>query len=169
MRTWKRTTVLEGLFILSILIATAVAVAQTYEGLEEAREGTAAGSLEVFLEFMVAHDPAFYAEDAVFHVMAMPEPFVGREAIGAALAMFYGGAFTDTHVEARTLLADGTRVVLEFVFNGTHTGELMGLPATGRRVRVAMMGIYEIEGGSIRSGRLYYDTATMMAQLRPPE
>ncbi len=169
MRTWKQSMLLASLFLLSFVIMPPFVVAQTSDGLPEAREGTSAGSLAVMLEFMVDHDPAFYAEDAVFHVMAMPEPYVGREAIGAALATFYGGAFTDTHVELRTILADGTRVVLEFVYNGTHSGELMGMPATGQRVRVPMLGIYEIEGDHIREGRLYYDAATMMAQLRPTE
>jgi predicted ester cyclase len=55
--------------------------------------------------------------------------------------------------------------VLEFVYNGTNTGELMGMPATDRRVSVPMLAIYEIEGGLIRYGRLYYDAATMMGQL----
>jgi steroid delta-isomerase-like uncharacterized protein len=157
-----------AMLMLSALLAAVVlslATAQPSGGLAEATEGTSAGSLQVFRAFLEEHDPAFYAEDAVFHVMALGEPFRGRAAIGEFLAMMYGGAFTDTHVEYRTLLADGNRVVLEFVYNGTNTGELMGMPATDRRVSVPMLGIYEIEGGWIRYGRLYYDAATMMGQL----
>jgi steroid delta-isomerase-like uncharacterized protein len=157
-----------AMLVLPALLAAAVlslATAQTSGGVAEATEGTSAGSVQVFLAFAEEHDPAFYAEDGVFHVVALGEPFRGRAAIAEALATFYGGAFTDTHVEVRTLLADGHRVVAEFVYNGTNTGELMGMSATGRRVSVPMLGIYEIEGGLIRYGRLYYDSATMMRQL----
>jgi steroid delta-isomerase-like uncharacterized protein len=155
------------LVLLALLAAVvlSLATAQTSEGVAEAISGTSAGSAQVFMAFIEEHDPAFYAEDAVFHVMALGEPFHGRAAIGAFLATLYGGAFTDTHVEIRTLLADGNRVVLEFVYNGTNTGEFMGSPATDRRIRVPMLGIYEIEGELIRYGRLYYDAATIMRQL----
>lgn len=156
------------MLVLPALLAAVVlslATAQTRGGVAEATEGTSAGSLQVFMAFLEEHDPAFYAEDGVFHVLALGEPFRGRAAIAEALATFYGGAFTDTDVEYRTLLADGHRVVAEFVYSGTNTGELMGMPATDRRITVPMLGIYEIKGGLIRYGRLYYDVATMMRQL----
>jgi steroid delta-isomerase-like uncharacterized protein len=155
------------LVLLALLVAVvlSLATAQTSEGLEEASAGTSPGSAQVFMKFLDAHDPVFYAEDAVFHIMALDEPFRGRAAIGEVLASLYGGAFTETHVEYRTIVADGSRVVLEFVYNGTNTGEFMGMPATDRRIRVPMLGIYEIQGDLIRYGRLYYDAATMMAQL----
>jgi steroid delta-isomerase-like uncharacterized protein len=162
MRTRTGSVVLLALlagFVLSL------AAAQTSEGLTEAMSGTSAGSVHVFAAFIEEHDTAFFAEDAVFHVVALGEPFHGREAISEVFASFYGGAFTDTHVEVRTFLADGSRAVLEFVYNGTNTGEFMEMPATDRRVRVPMLGIYEIEDGFITYGRLYFDAATMMGQL----
>ncbi len=165
MRTLKPSTLLVSLFVLSIVLATPVALAQTSEGLPEAKAGVSAGSLEVFLAFIVDHDPAFYAEDATFQIMADPEPLEGREAIAGLFSALYGGSFTDTHVEIRSVLADGPRVVLEFVYNGTNTGEFLGLPATGERVSVPIMGIYEIDGEYIAHGRIYFDMGTMMRQL----
>ncbi len=165
MRTSKPSALHRSLFVLSLVIALPLAIAQTSEGLPEATAGTSAGSLAVFLEFIVEHDTAYFAEDAEYHVMAEPEPLRGREAISEFFGAMYGGAFTDTHVEVRTVVADGTRVVLEFVYNGTNTGELMGQPPTGQRVSVPILGIFEIEGESIRSGRIYYDAATMARQL----
>ena len=138
MMTRRRWSAWAAGLALAAAFSLSLAVAQTQEGLAEAMTGTSAGS---------------------------HEPFVGRDAIGGALAVFYGGAFTDTHVEVTTLLADGNRVVLEFVYNGTNTGELMGMPPTDRRVSVPMLGIYEIVGDVIQYGRLYYDSATMMQQL----
>ena len=165
MHTPKPSALLVSLFVLSVVLAPSLALAQTSEGLPEAKAGMSAGSLEVFLAFIVDHDPAYYAEDATFQLMADPEPLVGREAIAGIFGALYGGSFTDTHVEIRSLLADGPRVVLEFVYNGTNTGEFMGLPPTGERVSVPIMGIYEVEGEYITHGRVYLDMGTMMRQL----
>jgi len=153
------------LVALSIALPIAIAFAQTGTYLPGAKTGAAVGSLEVFVAFMADHDAGYYAEDAEFHVMAMPEPYVGREAIAGALGVFYGGAFTDTHVDYLSLVADGHRVVLEFVYHGTNTGDFMHWPATGARVRVPMMGIYEVHDGLIMRGRLYFDFATLLIQL----
>lgn len=165
MRTRKLTVSFVGLIALLVLLAPSAVLAQTSEGLPEAKMGSAAGSLEVFLGFIVDHDAAFYAEDARFRIMADPEPIVGREAIGGLMGALYGGSFTDTHVEYRSIVGDGNLVVLEFVYNGTNTGEFLGLPATGERVSVPMLGIYEVEGEYITYGRVYFDMGTMMRQL----
>jgi steroid delta-isomerase-like uncharacterized protein len=165
MRIPKRSTLVRRLFLLSFVVAAPLAFAQTSEGLAEAKAGMSAGSLDVFLAFIVDHDAAYYAEDAEFQIMADPEPLRGREAIAGLMASLYGGSFTDTHVEVRSLVADGPRVVLEFVYNGTNTGEFMGLPPTGQRVSVPILGIYEVAGTYITEGRIYFDMGTMMRQL----
>jgi steroid delta-isomerase-like uncharacterized protein len=142
------------------------ALAQDGERATFGPSGSTAATVEVFLGFLMGdHDVAYYAEDAVFHVMAMPAPYVGREAIAGAYAMFYGGAFTDTQVEVRSVVADGNRIVLEFQYEGTNTGNFLHRPPTGQRVSMPMIGIYEIEGGYIVRGRLYYDCAAMLRQL----
>ena len=79
--------------------------------------------------------------------------------------MFYGGAITDAHVELRSMVADGSRIVLEFVYEGTNTGNLLHRPATGERVSMPMVSIYEIEESYIVRARLYYDRAAMLRQL----
>jgi len=165
MRTWKCSTLGTFLFTVTFVLTAPLAFAQTSEGLSEAMTGVSAGSLEVFLAFMVDHDPTFFAEDAEFQIMADPEPLRGREAIAGLFAAFYSESFTDTHVEIRSVLGDGPNVVLEFVFNGTNTGEFMGMPATGERVSVPILGIYEIDGEHITNGRIYFDMGTMMQQL----
>ena len=107
-----------------------------------------------------------YAEDATFTDMTnISQPIVGRDAIGSMLAMFYGGAFGDGHYKDSTWIADGHKVLNEFTFVGTHTGDLNGIPPTGRAVELHMMSIYHVEDGYIRWARLYYDSATLLRQL----
>ncbi len=80
-------------------------------------------------------------------------------------------AFPDGRIEdvRHSASADGT-VVTEFVGKGTHQGPLAGpggqqIPATGRRVQVPFCQVARVIGGQIASARVYYDLATMLAQL----
>lgn len=114
-----------------------------------------------------SHDPKYFAEDAVFTQMALPQPFTGREAIAGMLRLFYADAFSDAKGELRQVAADSQQSLgfIEFTFTGRHTGALAGIQPTGREVEVPMLGVYEIERGKIQRARLYYDMATLMRQL----
>jgi steroid delta-isomerase-like uncharacterized protein len=127
---------------------------------------SAQDNLQFIQAFLASHDPsAFYAEDATFQDMTQPEPLRGSAAIGGMLRAMYGEVFTEVHSEPRGLVAGETSVVAEFVFHGKNTGSLNGMPPTGRTVAVPMTAIYEIAGGKIHRGRLYYDSLTMARQL----
>lgn len=162
--------------IMPVVVATVFLVVSAWAGVALAQDaeratvgpaGSTGATVEVFVGFLLGgHDAAYYAEDAVFHVMAMPTPFVGREAVAGVIEMFFqGGAFTDTHMELRSMVADGSRLVIEFLYEGTNTGVFLHRPATGERVSMPMIGIYEIEAGYIVRARLYYDCALMLRQL----
>ena len=45
------------------------------------------------------------------------------------------------------LVISGDRVVGRFVYRGTHTGELMGIPASGNPVEMRSIDIWRAEGG----------------------
>ena len=61
------------------------------------------------------------------------------------------------------------RLVEEAVYRFTHTlamdWMLPGIPATHRSVEVALVGIIEFRDGKIASEHLYWDQATLLAQL----
>jgi hypothetical protein len=152
----------------SLIVALTLGTAQawvTAGGSSGAGAANSERSRTIFMGFLQHHDAGYYSANGSFEVVGAGEAFRGRAAIGEALGLFYGGAFTETAPEVRSLVVDGSTVVLEFVFNGTNTGDFMGLPATDRRVTIPMLGIYEIDGDYIRSGRLYFDHATLMRQL----
>jgi steroid delta-isomerase-like uncharacterized protein len=57
-------------------------------------------------------------------------------------------------------------IVLEVEIRGTHCGPWRGLPATGRRLRLPLCGVYSFDGhGRIAGERIYYDRATVLNQL----
>jgi len=77
--------------------------------------------------------------------------------------------FPDGRIEPTNLVSQGDYVVAEFTGRGTHTGTLTTprgeLPATGKRVEMPFVEIYRFRNGKIAEGRIYFDAATMMAQL----
>ena len=57
---------------------------------------------------------------------------------------------------------DGS-VTLEWVWRGTHTGELPNLPALGAKVELHGVSVLEMEGDLIKHERVYWDGATLLA------
>jgi steroid delta-isomerase-like uncharacterized protein len=62
-------------------------------------------------------------------------------------------------------IAEGDKVVSRFEWTGTHKGEFLGIPATGRAVRVWGMVIDRLKDGRIKDTRIIMDTLGMMTQL----
>jgi predicted ester cyclase len=58
-------------------------------------------------------------------------------------------AFSDVEHEQIALVADGDRVVNHSRTTGTHTGEFLGITATGKRITVDHVEIWRIEGDKI--------------------
>jgi len=96
----------------------------------------------------------YLAEDFVDH-----DPPMGgtpdREGLRAAARLVRGGC-PDWHSDLHRLVAEGDIVVEHFTAGGTHTGELMGVPPTGRRVTLRGINIFRVRDGVIteRWGRL---------------
>jgi predicted ester cyclase len=59
-------------------------------------------------------------------------------------------AFPDTRITIEALLAEEDRVAARFVVEATHTGDLDGIPPTGRRVRVTGIAIALISSSSLQ-------------------
>ena len=78
-------------------------------------------------------------------------------------------AFPDARIDAKQIIVQGRTVVVEGVFNGTHTGTLktpMGdVPATGRKVSGEFIQILEIDRGLVKRDHLMYDQVDLMTQL----
>ena len=64
-------------------------------------------------------------------------------------------------------VADDDTVVAEFHLLGTNTGELLGLPPTGREFRVPVIAVFSFVPGSdrITNERVYLDGASLLRQI----
>ena len=74
-------------------------------------------------------------------------------------------AFPDMHWSIDETIAAGEKVVTRFTWTGTHNGEFLGIPATGRPVSVKGVVIDRIVGGKMTDSRILMDNLGMMQQL----
>lgn len=87
-----------------------------------------------------------------------------REQMEENEQMFAVG-FPDASRSMDQIIAEGDRVVLRETFRGTHNGEFMEIPATGRRVEFTANIIYRIDNGKIAEAWGEVDFGVLMSQL----
>ena len=106
---------------------------------------------------------AYFSPELTDHVLppGLPSGLEGRKMFGSALV----AAFPDLHVEVEDLVTDGGKVVTRYSVHGTHKGELMGIPPTGRQVSIGGIAIDRFENGRSIEHWEYYDQMGMMQQL----
>lgn len=108
------------------------------------------------LDELVAIDYAYY------------EPTVGdirgRDGYKALVSM-YRSAFPDVTLTIDEQIAEDDKVVTRWTARGTHRGELMGVPSTGKPVTVHGVVISRIENGKLIEDFETYDVHGMMRQL----
>lgn len=78
---------------------------------------------------------------------------------------FFEGAFPGYQLSAKDMIAEGDKVVVDATMQGTHKGELMGLPPTGKQVEVPFIIVYKLSGGKIVDHSMVADQAGLMKQL----
>jgi steroid delta-isomerase-like uncharacterized protein len=74
-------------------------------------------------------------------------------------------AFPDQRFEVICYHHSDRAVIAELWMSGTHSGEVHGVEATGRRFRVRMCSISEFDGEDLVNQRMYYDHGTVARQL----
>jgi steroid delta-isomerase-like uncharacterized protein len=94
----------------------------------------------------------------------LPGQRQGREGLKEIVAMLRT-AFPDMHWSVDETIAAGEKVVTRFTWTGTHKGEFLGIPATGRPVSVKGVVIDRIVGGKMTDSRILMDNFGMMQQL----
>lgn len=109
-------------------------------------------------------DLSMMAEDVVFTTMATGDEHRGVEAVRRMLQHVYHEAF-DASAETRNRIYAEDHAVLEGELVGTHIGTFAGIPATGRKVRVPLCVVYDLEDGRIVQGRVYLEVPVLMRQL----
>ena len=118
---------------------------------------------EVWNNGNVEEAQAFLAPGFVSH-NTLDVSLVGPQAYGQAVTAFRR-AFPDFSTTLEDVLVDGDRVAVRGTDRGTHRGELMGFPASGRKVTTTWIEIFRMENGKAVEGWLETDGARLRDQL----
>jgi predicted ester cyclase len=104
-----------------------------------------------------------YAVDIVHH--SLPPGFSGLEGVKQSLAPI-AGATSDDQVNVSHLIGEGDYVVVRWEPEMTHTGELMGIPATGKRIKLSSIAIFRFAHGKVVEAWAESNLAAVMQQLQ---
>lgn len=105
-----------------------------------------------------------YAENAIVEDSMYNHPFVGRTAIMARKnVIIAASSMSKIHVTNRVV--HGDQVSVEWIATGIHTGDLPGLPASGRSFSIHGVTVVVRRDSKIVRESLYYDVAELRRQL----
>jgi steroid delta-isomerase-like uncharacterized protein len=73
--------------------------------------------------------------------------------------------FPDLRFAVQEILGEGDKVAISWYLQGTQTGDITGLPATGKQVKVAGLTIYSFSNGKITGHWQVVDRLGFMQQV----
>ena len=114
------------------------------------------GDMETYGELM--------APGYVYYYPSGTEKSSSLEEIREMAKMFWNG-FPDMSFTMEEIFAAGDRVTFRFIQRGTHTGDFMGIPATGNTFESSGILISRIEDGKVVEQWEEFDMLGMMMQL----
>jgi steroid delta-isomerase-like uncharacterized protein len=118
---------------------------------------------EVLNAHNVAHCDELYASDYVPH--SLPPGFSSdREGVKQYHRQYFQ-AFPDMHLTVEGMIAEGDWVAVHYTGRGTHHGELMGIPPTGKQVTASAVLTLRIVDGRIVEDWLDGDKLGLLQQL----
>jgi steroid delta-isomerase-like uncharacterized protein len=121
-----------------------------------------------FLEETINQDRLETAAQFVWEDVVEQVPFPGQgpglEGLKEVLRTMRT-AFPDIHYSTEEQIAQGDKVLTRFEWTGTHRAEFLGVPATGRAVKVWGMVLDRLVDGRIKETRIIMDLLGLMIQL----
>jgi steroid delta-isomerase-like uncharacterized protein len=89
------------------------------------------------------------SEDFSVGTRGFPAHWASGRAGAKQFASDIAEAFPDLSFVHHDVIAEGDKVVIRWALTGTHAGELLGVPATGKRVSFDGFDLFQIESGKI--------------------
>jgi predicted ester cyclase len=106
---------------------------------------------------------AIVAQDVISHAAlpGLPPGLAG----GKMAHQIFLGSFSNLQTTTEDLIAEGDKVVERYMTRGTHTGDFMGAPPTGKKFEAETMVIYRLANGKIVETWGLNDVQAVMMQL----
>ena len=106
----------------------------------------------------------YVGDDYVAHVPGSPAPLRGKEGF-REFVNTYLTAFPDAAVTVDDQIAEGDIVATRWTGRGVNTGEMIGMPPTGKQVTTTGITYGRIIDGKAREAWIIWDTLGFMQQL----
>jgi steroid delta-isomerase-like uncharacterized protein len=90
----------------------------------------------------------------------LPGQGAGRAGLGEVLA-----GFPDLQWDVQETTVEADRVASFSFWTGTHQGEFLGIPATGRSVKVEAWNLDRFQDGQLTESRIIMDVMGLLTQL----
>jgi steroid delta-isomerase-like uncharacterized protein len=105
-------------------------------------------------------------EDFVFdeRPMTMTEPLQGKQKFQEYLTNLFA-AFPDLAKTETNVVVGENQAWAEWVISGTHQGEFLSIPPTGRQIIVRGASAFQVREGKVAHERLYWDAGHLLRQL----
>jgi steroid delta-isomerase-like uncharacterized protein len=118
----------------------------------------------VFNEHQPDRAREYFTADAVWHGGSLGN-IAGRDNVVNLLRVFIG-ALPDLNAVEQASIASGDLVAMRLVVTATHSADLLGIPASGRRVSWDAVDIYKVtDDGKISEEWALDDMAAFASQL----
>jgi steroid delta-isomerase-like uncharacterized protein len=107
----------------------------------------------------------YFTDDVTWTIIGTDQTMQGQEPVRNFLTWMHTQAL-DAHPKVKTLVVGDGQAALAADLVGTHTGEFLGMPATGKSVQVPYCVVYDLRDGKIAALRAYIPMDLFAQQLR---
>jgi steroid delta-isomerase-like uncharacterized protein len=119
-------------------------------------EGWSAGNFAPVDEFL--------APGTILHAPIQPEPIVGREGVKDLMMKLRAG-LPDLKITIEEMFGEGDHLIVRYTARGTHLGDFMGIPPSGREVVLDEIEVHHLKDGQIQEMWLEFDAVSLLMQL----
>jgi steroid delta-isomerase-like uncharacterized protein len=124
-------------------------------------------SVRAFFESVLNAGDMASLEELAHRDVLVPESAPGLESFRRLLGGMRS-TFANPEYKVMDAVSEGEKVVVRFSAKATHAGRFMGLPATGRKLKLWGVMIFRFDAGAIAEFWSLIDAQGVLRQLREP-
>ena len=124
-------------------------------------------SVRVFFDRVLNAGDLMSLESLSHRDVLVPQSATGIESL-RRLLIEMRGTFANPDYKVMDTISEGEKVVVRFAAKATHAGRYMGLPASGRVLKLWGVMIFRFEAGAIAEFWTLADSQAILKQLREP-
>ena len=104
----------------------------------------------------------YFASNWVNHDPSLP-PLKGLDGARQLINLWSG--FSNMSLTVEDTLSQGDRVAVRFRLSGTHSGPVMGIAPTGKKINITGTGIFKLVNGKATDNWVNFDSLGLLQQL----